>query len=774
MNASYSERTVVIAGREVNVWRGAFCVLMGVYGLVVLLTFRDYGITSDEPTHEGFGKVALSWYLGELEERPYTKAHGTGFNLFAHALGRISPLAVYDTRHLLIVFVGMLGVVAAYRLGALLGGSFGGFLAALFLVITPRFYGNAFNNPTDIPFAAGYLWSVFFLVRGLGRLPDLSWRDLVLTGIVIGWTLGVRIGALLLLAYMGLFWGGWYVWYWWRERDVRQLLAFAIQGVTVFVIAWIVMLICWPWAQGDPIGRPIETMRLAARFPQVHYSFFEGDYVSSLNLPRYYALKWVLLTLPEFVFWGLLLTLLGWRFFGGVKQWQVVLVAFAGVFPLVYVTITKAPLYDSFRHVLFTVPPLVVLAAVGVAGCLVLFQRWRVHIGVVTGALAALVFWDMVCLHPNAYVYFNRIFAGGVAQAAEQYETDYWEHSYRQGIEWVSSQFPPGTRISSGFVHAHLMVDQTQLIYVEDPDSANVYLGATRFDRHKRVPGEVLHVIRTAGVPLLYVVRPDSSFRSDSFFTDSPFRFIHEGEVHEKAGELNAAIAAYEQAIALDPEHMRTLVRLGDLNAKLKHFEQAIVWFNRAVAVKPDNSGVYNNLASAYHRWGKYSDAEGYYRQAIALMPDYVLALFNLGNLLVEQERFEDAIVFYKKVVAIEPDHALAYRSMGFAYFRTGREDEALKAYEHAGKLAPDDLFVHYNLGVIAHTQGRLEESVVAFERAVQIHSAYGDAWIGLGEAYLALGRKAEAIAAFQKAVALNQVGAQEWLDRVLSRQSPM
>ena len=86
------EKYIRIAGHEVNVWRVAFYALMVVYGLVVVLTFREYGITSDEPTHERFGKIALQWYLGEVDEGIYTKAHGPAFNMIAHLLGRISFL----------------------------------------------------------------------------------------------------------------------------------------------------------------------------------------------------------------------------------------------------------------------------------------------------------------------------------------------------------------------------------------------------------------------------------------------------------------------------------------------------------------------------------------------------------------------------------------------------------------------------------------------------------------------------------------------------------
>jgi len=49
----------------------------------------------------------------------------------------------------------------------------------------------------------------------------------------------------------------------------------------------------------------------------------------------------------------------------------------------------------------------------------------------------------MVQLHPYEYVYFNRLFAGGLKAAAERYETEYGGSSYKQGVEWVIRNYQP-------------------------------------------------------------------------------------------------------------------------------------------------------------------------------------------------------------------------------------------------------------------------------------------------------------------------------------------
>ena len=94
--------------------------------------------------------------------------YGGLFDTVIHLLRQVVPLDVYDLRHLMCALVGLLGVFGAYKVGHALGGPIAGFVAALFLVLTPRFYGHAFNNTKDVPFAVAYLWSVYCLIRCVG------------------------------------------------------------------------------------------------------------------------------------------------------------------------------------------------------------------------------------------------------------------------------------------------------------------------------------------------------------------------------------------------------------------------------------------------------------------------------------------------------------------------------------------------------------------------------------------------------------------------------
>src|SRR4029077_17046232 len=99
------------------------------------------------------------------------------------------------------------GTVGVWTLVLALAGPRVGFLAALFLALTPNYYGQMFNNPKDVPFAAAMVWALYYLVRLAPELPRPRWSLVAKLGLAIGMALGIRGGGLLLLGYLGLLLG---------------------------------------------------------------------------------------------------------------------------------------------------------------------------------------------------------------------------------------------------------------------------------------------------------------------------------------------------------------------------------------------------------------------------------------------------------------------------------------------------------------------------------------------------------------------------------------
>ena len=439
------------AAPEARLWNGLAIGLLSVAALLVVLTFRAYGVTWDEDVHNWYGNFVLDYYLSGFADHRAQHFqdlinYGAVFDMAAAALNRFSPLGVYETRHLLNGLVGVAGLAGAWRLGRALGGPRAGFLAVLLLVLTPNYYGQMFNNPKDIPFAACGVWSAYYMVRLLPSLPRPPWRLVMKFGVAAGLAMAVRVGGLLFLCYFAVLLALSGMWQAAAARSLAVLARAAFDSlVRVFlpaaVIAYAIMLAFWPWAQLDPLDNPLSALATFSHQAFPFNTLFDGRWVPASNLPWTYLPVYILIVLPELVLTLLIAApvcaaIALWR---GPARREVALawflVAFTILFPVAYAVAIKAVLFDGMRHFIFVLPPIAVAGAL--AGDLALTRlsrfRWRYPIYGALALYGAAHIGIMVMLHPDQYVYYNA-FVGGVDGAQRKFKLDYWANSYAEDV----------------------------------------------------------------------------------------------------------------------------------------------------------------------------------------------------------------------------------------------------------------------------------------------------------------------------------------------------
>jgi len=425
-------------------------VLAGI--VLVLTTFRDYGVTWDEDVHNWYGNFVLDYYLSFFVDK--TALHwqdlynyGAVFDMVAAALNRVSPIGVYETRHLLNGLVGILGLIGCWKLGSAAAGPRAGFIATLFLIATPNYYGQMFNNPKDIPFAVGIVWSTYYLVRIVPVLPRPPLATLAKLGAAIGMTMGVRIGGLLLVCYLaGLLT---------LDGICRAFAARRVLGVAVWVgfsrvllpvaaVAYPVMLLFWPWAQTDPIENPLRALSFFSHQTFPFYTLFDGQFVPAAALPWTYLPTYIALALPELVLIMLVcapiaaLARLCSNHFRSSRE--AVLTSFvlgAGrVFTNAYTIAIKAVLFDGMRHFIFVLPLIAVVAGAAADRGVVWLTRlpYKQLIWCVLALYGCAHVSIMAMLHPDQYVYYNA-FVGGVEGAQHKFKLDYWANSYAEAVQ---------------------------------------------------------------------------------------------------------------------------------------------------------------------------------------------------------------------------------------------------------------------------------------------------------------------------------------------------
>jgi hypothetical protein len=524
-------------------WQVLFYTLIICVLILICGTFLDYGLTWDEDLRAGYGVSVLKWYLSFFQDHAAIQnaiqnIHGGFFDAMASGIAysawKIFNIGFYETRHLVNALVGLAAIVGTYKLGSLLSGSMGGLFSALFLTLTPVFYGHLFNNPKDIPFATLFVISFYYLLLSYNALPCVSKDLLIRLGTVMGLTLGVRIGGILLVVYLLILWTGWLAaQYVVNGRQTRPpiltFISYMSRSFSVTIIlAWAIMLVWWPWAQVSPLLHPLEALRGVAHFPWHGQVFFNGRFLAATELPWSYLPTWFGISLPEFYFIAFFIGgflalkfIINFRRAPAHFEWlmKIGLLVVGACFSILIAIIMHSVIYDGMRHFLFVLPILAVLAGISFAGLLRsdVSPLVKGSAGVLIGLSAGITVFDMVQLHPYESVYFNRAVAGGLEAAASQFETDYWGNSYKEGAEWVIENYHPpfqGTiRVANcarlfqtSYFFEKTEDLQNRFVAVQREDNPHIFLATTRWECHKTIKGNVLHTVERQGVPLLYVI----------------------------------------------------------------------------------------------------------------------------------------------------------------------------------------------------------------------------------------------------------------------------
>jgi hypothetical protein len=444
------------------------------------------------------------------------------FDGLASIFDRFTPFSVYYTRHLVNAGVGFLGLWGTWRLGRLLGGSAVGFASLLMLVLTPMYYGHMFNNPKDIPFAAGVVWSLYYMGRCFAQRPNVSWQLIVKLGIVYGLTLGVRVGGLMLL----FFWIGILKWdfvctYWKQRPQIPwgALKAYLRLVIPVCLLCYAVMLFCWPWAQLNPIMNPLRALSEFSNFPQDVEVLLDGTNYRSTQLPWFYVPLYFGVQLPEFLFVLLVVGVVAlpryWYWANKCQRQLLSLMLLMAGFPLIYAMIRHPALYDAVRHFLFVVPLACVFSALTIQQVCSWGER-NVSLyvfGVIGVVIVGLQASLMVRLHPYEYIYANSL-AGGVTGAYGRYELDYWGSSFKEAAQELQSFVAKEGGVPPGKIYRVAICGpwSSAMIYLP-PDyrpvvanePAEFFLSTTRWLCPKMRPGRDIIEISRLGAPLAVI-----------------------------------------------------------------------------------------------------------------------------------------------------------------------------------------------------------------------------------------------------------------------------
>jgi hypothetical protein len=131
---------------------------------------------------------------------------------------------------------------------------------------------------------------------------------------------------------------------------------------------------------------------------------------------------------------------------------EIALVALTVAFPLACQVIARGPAFTGLRHFTFVVPPLAVLAGIGIDAAVIALSSWRKPFGFAALAAASVYFtWNasvLFRLHPYEYLYYNPV-VGGLYGASRLYVTDYWVNIMPEAVYQLEQYLDRTERLGS-------------------------------------------------------------------------------------------------------------------------------------------------------------------------------------------------------------------------------------------------------------------------------------------------------------------------------------
>ncbi|MEM9822766.1 MAG: tetratricopeptide repeat protein [Bacteroidota bacterium] len=184
----------------------------------------------------------------------------------------------------------------------------------------------------------------------------------------------------------------------------------------------------------------------------------------------------------------------------------------------------------------------------------------------------------------------------------------------------------------------------------------------------------------------------------------APIEGHEKGQQLFEAGKLNEAYDELSKAMRTGgPSYFKSYYR-GLVNFKMRKNQAAIADFNQAIQLDPEHPGAYFSLGYTYHAIRADDQAMDYYNQAIERLDLEQLkeefrvvaakSYFNRGILFGGQKKFNEAILDYTKSIEIDPN-------FGDSYYRRG----VFRLVLSEGQQGCDDVLIGMQKGSADHYQ---------------------------------------------------------------------
>ena len=266
------------------------------------------------------------------------------------------------------------------------------------------------------------------------------------------------------------------------------------------------------------------------------------------------------------------------------------------------------------------------------------------------------------------------------------------------------------------------------------------------------------------------------------------------GDVYLEHDMTSDAIAAYKEAVALDPGNLGTMKALAAAYERTRAYREAqglyeeiatrakekgdkalaresrtrivTLWglqrvleqelpaLRRQFSATPPDAEAGRMLAEALIHLRKLPEAEAVLRRVVELAPGDADSYLALERVLVQETKIADAIAVLERLAEVEPKRARElYQRMAQYALQIYDDDDAIKYAARAVELNPDDAEGHRRLGEMYRSRQDIDHAVAEFRAAIAKNDRLFVVYFELADLLLSKGQTDEADRLFRSIV---------------------
>ena len=197
--------------------------------------------------------------------------------------------------------------------------------------------------------------------------------------------------------------------------------------------------------------------------------------------------------------------------------------------------------------------------------------------------------------------------------------------------------------------------------------------------------------------------------------------YLKLGELYHQQGDIEAAVAYFKQALALDPGLAVKFISQGQQAFEAENYQAAIEPLNTHLLLFPEDVRAVYLLGQSYEANGNTDAALAFYERTLTLDSQRTDVLFKMVHIYRGRELHQQVVDTLEKIIEIAPDTTEAHYLSAISYLTLAEPDAALSAFLATVRLNPDDVAAHYHAAILFEQKGEIDQAVEHYEKTIAL-----------------------------------------------------